>query len=92
MRIQELLEKKDSNKVNPRTALQMKRSRARNPQADSDLDAFIIDYQKGQQQDRRDIGRLDYETDELEQETNASQSDIDRLDQEIEDLKRRIQP
>lgn len=94
MKFSEITERKDRSvgKVNPRTALQLKRSRARHPQATSDLDAFIIDYQKGQRQDRVDIGRLDDETDELEQENDQDQQKIRQLEREIEQIKNRSRP
>lgn len=76
MRAQEFAEKKERlGAVNPRSAAGLIKLRAQYPDANSDLEALMIDYGSSQKQDRRDITRLDHENDSEEQQ-------IDQLDQE----------
>lgn len=98
MRFREIAEKKaDVDKLNPKTALELRRSRAKYPQAASDLDALIIDYTRGQRRDRRDISRLDIENDQeqedinrLDLENDTDEMRLDRVEDEIEQIKKRI--
>jgi hypothetical protein len=56
--------------------------RARNPQAQNDLEALILDFRGQQAMDRRDISRLDAEND-------AEEEDIARLEKMLAILKQR---
>jgi hypothetical protein len=56
--------------------------RARNPQAQNDLEALILDFRGQQAQDRSDIARLDAEND-------MEEADIERLESMLTQLKQR---
>jgi hypothetical protein len=56
--------------------------RARNPQAQNDLEALILDFRGQQAQDRTDIARLDAEND-------MEEADIERLEAMLTQLKQR---
>jgi hypothetical protein len=56
--------------------------RARNPQAQNDLEALILDFRGQQAQDRSDIARLDAEND-------MEEADIERLEAMLTQLKQR---
>lgn len=56
--------------------------RARNPQAQNDLEALILDFRSQQAQDRTDISRLDAEND-------MEEADIERLEAMLSQLKQR---
>lgn len=77
MLLMDLFEAKEANlRRTPRTQRIMQRLRAQYPQAETDLEALLYDFQSGQRRDRQDIGRLDQE--------------IDSEEQEIQDLQRRM--
>jgi len=86
MRAREFAEKKERlGAVNPRSAAGLIKLRAQYPDANSDLEALMIDYGSSQKQDRRDISRLDQENDseekQIDQLDRENDSDADRLDQ-----------
>ena len=57
----------------------LKQLRARNPQANNDLEALIYDYRAAQAQDRRDIKRLDNENDNEEELIARLERDLAKL-------------
>lgn len=76
-------QKKNSS---PRVEKILKQLRMRHPQARDDLEALIYDFRSGQQQDRRDISRLDAENDQEE----ASIEEIERMIQAIKSRREEI--
>jgi hypothetical protein len=86
-----------AGELNPFTKFALKKIRAKHPQAKSEFDALIADLNSGQQQDRRDIGRLDQENDQeeadierLDIENDSDETRLDRLEQELAAIKRLI--
>lgn len=63
----------------------LKMLRARNPQAEDDLEALIFDFRGQQSQDRSDIARLDAEND-------AEEADIARLEKMLDLIRQRRGP
>jgi hypothetical protein len=76
-KVERIAEEKKSS--NPRIDRILKMLRARNPQANDDLEALIYDFRNSQAQDRRDISRLDAENDSEEAEIEMIQKMIDDL-------------
>jgi hypothetical protein len=72
------------------TELLKKQLMARHPQAKNLSNAMALDYFKSQQQDRRDIVRLDRENDQEEAEIERLDQENDQEETEIERLKRTI--
>ena len=66
-----------------RTQRMIDKIRARQPQAQTDIEALIYDVEDQQARDRRDIERLEKQRDELEQDVRSG------LEQEIEKLQQR---
>lgn len=80
MHIQDLIEKKEADlRKTQRTTRIMQRLRAKYPQAQTDLEAVLLNFNDGQRQDRIDINRLDREVDREER-------DIDQLEKEVDSL------
>lgn len=80
MLLNELCEAKEANlRRTPRTQRIMQRLRAQYPQAETDLEALLYDFQSGQKKDRQDITRLGSEIDNEEQEIQDIQQRLDAL-------------
>lgn len=77
---QKVLEKKDIAS-STRTDRMLAQMRLRNPQAKNDLEALILDFEKQQRQDRRDINTL-------YREIESEDEQIERIEQELEQLKK----
>jgi hypothetical protein len=65
-----------------RTERVLKQLRAQYPEAANDMEALLLAFRSGQQQDRRDINRLDSELD-------SEEAAIDRIEAEIDRIKKR---
>ena len=76
----------DLDTVNPRTKRILRSIRARQPQATSDVEALLYDVRAQQKKDREDIGRLEKQRDDLEQDLKKD------LEREIDTLKQRRSP
>jgi len=80
MHIQDLIEKKEEDlRKTQRTTRIMQRLRAKYPQAQTDLEAVLLNFNDGQRQDRIDINRLDREVDREEQEIDQLEKEVDQL-------------
>lgn len=84
MNLAELFEKKEPDlRKSARTARIMQQLRAKYPQAETDLEALLYDFQQQQRRDRTDIARLDIENDQEE-------ADIDDLEQDVNRIQRSL--
>lgn len=84
MHIQDLIEKKEEDlRKTQRTTRIMQRLRAKYPQAQTDLEAVLLNFNDGQRQDRIDINRLDQEVDREEQEIDQLEKEVDQLSKNV---------
>jgi len=84
MHIQDLIEKKEEDlRKTQRTTRIMQRLRAKYPQAQTDLEAVLLNFNDGQRQDRIDINRLDREVDREEQEIDQLEKEVDQLSKNV---------
>ncbi len=79
MRYQEFAEEADKE-VNLRLQHMLRVMRARYPGARNDLEALMLMFNRDQERDRKDIGRLDQENDQEEADIAAIERYLDQRD------------
>ena len=79
MRYQEFAEEADKE-VNLRLQHMLRVMRARYPGARNDLEALMLMFNRDQERDRRDIGRLDQENDQEQSDIAAIERYLDQRD------------